>query len=126
MGKSVFSKPFTQQEAIPDAGIERAVDVLRSGRLHRYNLAEGETALADADKALRAAEASQAEAREERVRCQAQVEQAEIECRTVAEIFGGWHAGFFVDVGQQRRAACVDEQPGRGRAQPRAAAGDEE
>jgi hypothetical protein len=31
MSKTVFSKPFTQQEAIPDAGIE----VLRSGRLHR-------------------------------------------------------------------------------------------
>ncbi len=42
MTKSVFSKPFTQQEAIPDAGIEHAIMVLRSGRLHRYNTLEGE------------------------------------------------------------------------------------
>ena len=46
MNKTVFSKPFTQQEAIPDAGIEAAVKVLRSGRLHRYNTIEGETAAA--------------------------------------------------------------------------------
>lgn len=37
-----FSKPFTQQEPISEAGIEAAVAVMRSGRLHRYNLAEGE------------------------------------------------------------------------------------
>ena len=37
-----FSKPFTQQEAIPQDGIDRAVEILQSGRLHRYNLAEGE------------------------------------------------------------------------------------
>ena len=42
MPKSVFSKPFTQQEAIPEAGIEHAVEILRSGRLHRYNTLEGE------------------------------------------------------------------------------------
>jgi dTDP-4-amino-4,6-dideoxygalactose transaminase len=46
MNKTVFSKPFTQQEAIPEAGIEAAVEVLRSGRLHRYNTLEGETAAA--------------------------------------------------------------------------------
>ena len=46
MSKTIFSKPFTQQEAIPDAGIEAAVEVLRSGRLHRYNTLEGETAAA--------------------------------------------------------------------------------
>ena len=46
MNKTVFSRPFTQQEAIPDAGIEAAVEVLRSGRLHRYNTLEGETAAA--------------------------------------------------------------------------------
>ena len=40
----IFNKPFTQQESIPEAGIERAVEVLRSGRLHRYNVIEGETA----------------------------------------------------------------------------------
>lgn len=33
----VFSKPFTQQEAIPEAGIAAAVEVMNSGRLHRYN-----------------------------------------------------------------------------------------
>ncbi|MCB1882486.1 MAG: aminotransferase class I/II-fold pyridoxal phosphate-dependent enzyme, partial [Geminicoccaceae bacterium] len=38
-----FTKSFTQQEPIPEAGIERAVEVLRSGRLHRYNAAPGET-----------------------------------------------------------------------------------
>ncbi len=37
-----FSKSFTQQEPIPDSAIEAAVAVMRSGRLHRYNLAEGE------------------------------------------------------------------------------------
>jgi len=41
-----FSKPFTQQEPIPEAGIEMAVEVLRSGRLHRYNTLAGETAQA--------------------------------------------------------------------------------
>ena len=39
-----FTKPFTQQEAIPEEGIERAVEILRSGRLHRYNVAAGEEA----------------------------------------------------------------------------------
>ena len=37
-----FSKPFTQQEPIPAAAIDRAVEVMQSGRLHRYNLAEGD------------------------------------------------------------------------------------
>ena len=41
--KSVFTKPFTQQEPIPPAAIARAVEVMQSGRLHRYNLAEGDT-----------------------------------------------------------------------------------
>ena len=44
MKKTVFSKPFTQQEAIPEEGIERAVEVMRGGRLHRYNTLEDETA----------------------------------------------------------------------------------
>ena len=39
----VFKKSFTQQESIPEAGIEAAVAVLRHGRLHRYNVTEGET-----------------------------------------------------------------------------------
>ncbi len=49
-----FDKPFTQQEAIPEEGIERAIEILRSGRLHRYNLVPeeaGETALLEADYA---------------------------------------------------------------------------
>lgn len=37
-----FSGSFTQQEAIPEDAIEAAVAVLRSGRLHRYNLSPGE------------------------------------------------------------------------------------
>jgi dTDP-4-amino-4,6-dideoxygalactose transaminase len=38
----VFTGSFTQQEPIPEEGIEAAVAVLRHGRLHRYNLAPGE------------------------------------------------------------------------------------
>ncbi|AQS48026.1 aminotransferase [Thioclava nitratireducens] len=37
-----FSKSFTQQPPIPEEGIEAAVAVMRSGRLHRYNHAPGE------------------------------------------------------------------------------------
>ncbi len=39
-----FSKPFTLQEPIPEAGIARAVEIMRSGKLHRYNTEAGETA----------------------------------------------------------------------------------
>lgn len=42
MSKTVFTGSFTQQEAIPEAAIEAAVAVMRSGRLHRYNTAPGE------------------------------------------------------------------------------------
>ncbi len=38
----VFTGNFTQQEPIPEAAIEAAVRVMRSGRLHRYNLLPGE------------------------------------------------------------------------------------
>ncbi|MCB1365716.1 MAG: DegT/DnrJ/EryC1/StrS family aminotransferase [Rhodobacteraceae bacterium] len=38
----VFTGSFTQQEPIPEAGIEAALEVLRHGRLHRYNTAPGE------------------------------------------------------------------------------------
>ncbi len=38
-----FTGNFTQQEPIPEEAIEAAVAVLRHGRLHRYNLAGGET-----------------------------------------------------------------------------------
>jgi dTDP-4-amino-4,6-dideoxygalactose transaminase len=37
-----FDKSFTQQEPIPEEAIARAVEVLRSGRLHRYNVLPGE------------------------------------------------------------------------------------
>ena len=39
-----FSGSFTQQEPIPQAGIDAALAVLQSGRLHRYNTVAGETA----------------------------------------------------------------------------------
>jgi dTDP-4-amino-4,6-dideoxygalactose transaminase len=39
-----FDGSFTQQEPIPEAAIARAVEVLRSGRLHRYNTAADEIA----------------------------------------------------------------------------------
>ena len=39
-----FTGSFTQQEPIPEAGIEAAIAVLRHGRLHRYNTAPGEVA----------------------------------------------------------------------------------
>ena len=38
----IFTKQFTQQEAIPEEAIEHAVAVMRTGRLHRYNTVEGE------------------------------------------------------------------------------------
>jgi len=38
-----FQKPFTQQEPIPEDGVARAVEILQNGRLHRYNVIEGET-----------------------------------------------------------------------------------
>ena len=40
----IFTGSFTQQEPIPDEGIEAALAVLRHGRLHRYNEAPGEIA----------------------------------------------------------------------------------
>ncbi|HBS49682.1 MAG TPA: aminotransferase [Rhodobacteraceae bacterium] len=39
-----FTGSFTQQEPIPEEGIAAAIEVMRSGRLHRYNTAPGETA----------------------------------------------------------------------------------
>lgn len=38
-GNLRFDKSFTQQEAIPEDAIAAAVEVMRSGRLHRYNVA---------------------------------------------------------------------------------------
>ena len=37
MTSKVFSRPFTQQEPISQEAIDAAVEVLKSGRLHRYN-----------------------------------------------------------------------------------------
>jgi len=37
-----FTKEFTRQEPIPEAGIQRALELMKSGRLHRYNTAKGE------------------------------------------------------------------------------------
>ncbi|MEM0936632.1 MAG: DegT/DnrJ/EryC1/StrS family aminotransferase [Pseudomonadota bacterium] len=42
MARTRFTGSFTQQEPIPDAGVQAALDVLGHGRLHRYNLAPGE------------------------------------------------------------------------------------
>lgn len=42
MGELVFEGSFTQQEPISEDAIAAAERVLRSGRLHRYNVAEGE------------------------------------------------------------------------------------
>lgn len=44
----IFKGSFTQQEPIPEDGIEAALEVMRNGRLHRYNLVDdevGETGL---------------------------------------------------------------------------------
>ncbi|WP_370401807.1 DegT/DnrJ/EryC1/StrS family aminotransferase [Sulfitobacter sp. JB4-11] len=40
----VFKGSFTQQEPIPEEAIAAAIEVMRSGRLHRYNTAHGEVA----------------------------------------------------------------------------------
>jgi dTDP-4-amino-4,6-dideoxygalactose transaminase len=42
MAQKCFHKSFTRQEPIPDDAIERAMSVLRSGKLHRYNVDLGE------------------------------------------------------------------------------------
>jgi N-dimethylarginine dimethylaminohydrolase len=45
-----FTRSFTQQEPIPEDAIAAAIEVMRSGRLHRYNTAPGEE---EASNALR-------------------------------------------------------------------------
>lgn len=42
-----FTKPFTQQEKIPEAGISAAIEVMRTGRLHRYNTLPNELSETD-------------------------------------------------------------------------------
>ncbi|MEM6987315.1 MAG: aminotransferase class I/II-fold pyridoxal phosphate-dependent enzyme [Pseudomonadota bacterium] len=41
-----FDGDLTRQEGLPDAAIERAVDILRSGRLHRYQTGDSESEVA--------------------------------------------------------------------------------
>ena len=51
---TIFDKPFTQQEPISEAAIEAVSEVLRSGRLHRYNVVgdePSEVALLEAEYA---------------------------------------------------------------------------
>lgn len=38
-----FNKSFTKQEPIPEKGIDRAIELMRSGALHRYSVEQGET-----------------------------------------------------------------------------------
>ena len=38
----IFRKSFTQQEPISEAAIAKAAEVMRTGRLHRYNVAPGD------------------------------------------------------------------------------------
>ncbi|MDM8543955.1 DegT/DnrJ/EryC1/StrS family aminotransferase [Desulfococcaceae bacterium HSG9] len=40
--KIKFTKEFTKQEPIPEAGIKRALELMQTGRLHRYNTTDGE------------------------------------------------------------------------------------
>ncbi|MCP3032358.1 DegT/DnrJ/EryC1/StrS family aminotransferase [Halobacillus sp. A1] len=40
----VFNKEFTRQEPIPEDGIKRAMEIMETGRLHRYNTVRGEVA----------------------------------------------------------------------------------
>lgn len=42
MGLPPFRGSFTQQEPIPEEGIAAAVEVMQTGRLHRYNVLPGE------------------------------------------------------------------------------------
>ncbi len=42
MARPPFTGSFTQQPPIPEEGIAAALEVMRSGRLHRYNIADGE------------------------------------------------------------------------------------
>ena len=37
-----FLGNFTQQEPLPESSIEAAIKVMRHGRLHRYNVKNGE------------------------------------------------------------------------------------
>ena len=41
--RTIFNKDFTKQEPILEEGIARAIEIMKTGRLHRYNVAKGET-----------------------------------------------------------------------------------
>ena len=43
MVRKPFNGSFTQQEPLPEAAITAAIEVMQSGRLHRYNIAGGES-----------------------------------------------------------------------------------
>jgi dTDP-4-amino-4,6-dideoxygalactose transaminase len=45
--KFMFPKEFTRQEPIPSQGIERAIEIMQSGRLHRYNTLPGKPSETD-------------------------------------------------------------------------------
>lgn len=50
-----FNKEFTLQESIPAAGIDAALEILKTGRLHRYNVMPGELgAAAELERAFAA------------------------------------------------------------------------
>ena len=49
MAIKAFSRPFTQQESISQEAIDAAVEVLKSGRLHRYNTVKDELSEATLD-----------------------------------------------------------------------------
>lgn len=55
MALARFSKPFTQQLPLPEAAVDRAAEIIRSGRLHRYNTLGDEVAEASALEAEYAA-----------------------------------------------------------------------
>ena len=42
MNRKIFSRSFTQQEAVSQEAIDAATEVLKTGRLHRYNTIEDE------------------------------------------------------------------------------------
>lgn len=46
--KTQFTKPFTQQEALPQSALERVAEIMQTGRIHRYNIVAGEEADATA------------------------------------------------------------------------------
>lgn len=55
MNAKRFTKDFTLQEAIPEAGVQKAIELMASGKLHRYNVGpdeKGEAALLEEEFAV--------------------------------------------------------------------------